>query len=164
MWEKVVLNLLSRTHSSSPSQGEIAVTTKPSSDGGGAEVTVRDTGTGIPAEELPHLFERFRRVEGARGRSIEGSGIGLALVQELVGCTAVRSGVSQRSWAWAARSRWRFPSVPPTCRSTRIGRARTPATTNVRAHAYIDEALGWLSDASCRLTELATGLRVGRCR
>ena len=45
---------------------------------------MRDTGTGIPAEELPRLFERFHRVENARGRTHEGSGIGLALVQELV--------------------------------------------------------------------------------
>ena len=51
---------------------------------GMARLRVADTGTGVDAEELPHLFERFRRVEGARGRSIEGSGIGLALVQELV--------------------------------------------------------------------------------
>jgi hypothetical protein len=43
-----------------------------------------DTGVGIPATELPLLFERFHRVEGQRGRSHEGSGIGLALVQELV--------------------------------------------------------------------------------
>ena len=47
-------------------------------------MTVRDTGTGIPAEELPRIFERFHRVKGARGRTYEGSGIGLALVQELV--------------------------------------------------------------------------------
>ena len=46
--------------------------------------TVRDTGIGIPADELPRLFERFHRVEGARGRTHEGTGIGLALVQELV--------------------------------------------------------------------------------
>ena len=45
---------------------------------------MRDTGTGIPAASLPRMFERFHRVENARGRSHEGSGIGLALVQELV--------------------------------------------------------------------------------
>ena len=48
------------------------------------ELAVRDTGTGIPADELPKLFERFHRVAGAQGRTHEGSGIGLALVQELV--------------------------------------------------------------------------------
>ena len=49
-----------------------------------AKLTVRDTGTGIPLAEMPRLFERFHRVEGARGRTHEGTGIGLALVQELV--------------------------------------------------------------------------------
>ena len=43
-----------------------------------------DTGTGIPADDLPKVFERFHRVEGSRGRSFEGTGIGLALVSELV--------------------------------------------------------------------------------
>jgi signal transduction histidine kinase len=47
-------------------------------------VVVADSGVGIVPDELPHIFERFRRVEGARSRSVEGSGIGLALVQELV--------------------------------------------------------------------------------
>ena len=49
-----------------------------------AKLSVRDTGTGIPPEEMPRLFERFHRVEGTRGRTHEGTGIGLALVQELV--------------------------------------------------------------------------------
>src|SRR5205823_1552825 len=46
--------------------------------------TVADTGTGIPPEELPRLFERFHRVTDARARSGEGSGIGLAMVRELI--------------------------------------------------------------------------------
>ena len=53
-----------------------------------AELTVSDTGTGVPEAELPRLFERFHRVEGARGRTFEGTGIGLALVQELANCMA----------------------------------------------------------------------------
>ncbi len=48
-------------------------------------VTVSDTGIGVPAAEMPRLFERFHRIETARARSTEGSGIGLALVKELVG-------------------------------------------------------------------------------
>ena len=49
-----------------------------------AELVVRDTGVGIPEAELPHLFKRFHRVRGTRARTLEGSGIGLALVHELV--------------------------------------------------------------------------------
>ena len=56
--------------------------------GAAVELVVRDTGIGIAAGEIARLFERFHRVEGARARTHEGSGIGLALVQELVRCTA----------------------------------------------------------------------------
>ncbi len=81
MWEKIVLNLLSNafkfTHA-----GEIRVSLKAAGDV--VELRVSDTGVGIPAPELPRVFERFHRVEGTRGRSYEGSGIGLALIQELV--------------------------------------------------------------------------------
>jgi hypothetical protein len=51
---------------------------------GSARLTVHDTGTGIPADQIDRLFDRFHRVEGTKGRSFEGSGIGLALVRELV--------------------------------------------------------------------------------
>jgi anti-anti-sigma factor len=81
MWEKVVLNLLSNALKFTFTGG-IAVRLR--QDDGGARLTVSDTGTGIPADELPRLFERFHRVADARGRSGEGSGIGLAMVRELV--------------------------------------------------------------------------------
>jgi PAS domain S-box-containing protein len=81
MWEKVVLNLLSNALKFTY-QGEIEVDVF--TEDGEAVLVVRDTGTGIPAEALPRLFERFYRVQGARGRTHEGTGIGLALVQELV--------------------------------------------------------------------------------
>jgi signal transduction histidine kinase len=80
-WEKVVTNLISNAFKFT-FEGEIFVGLAWRGDG--AELTVRDTGTGIPKEELPRIFERFHRVEGARGRSFEGTGIGLALVHELV--------------------------------------------------------------------------------
>jgi anti-anti-sigma factor len=87
MWEKVVLNLLSNALKFT-FEGGITVRLR-RQDGreggaGAAVLTVADTGTGIPAEELPTLFERFSRVRGARARSGEGSGIGLAMVRELV--------------------------------------------------------------------------------
>lgn len=81
MWENVVFNLLSNSFKST-FEGEIVVKVHNKNDH--AELVVRDTGTGIPENEIPHLFERFRRVEGARRRTHEGSGIGLALVQEMV--------------------------------------------------------------------------------
>jgi signal transduction histidine kinase len=78
--EKIVLNLLSNAFKFT-FEGTIEVSLK---EGNGTfELAVAETGTGIPADELPRLFERFHRVEGAKGRTYEGSGIGLALVQEL---------------------------------------------------------------------------------
>ncbi|MGY1638234.1 SpoIIE family protein phosphatase [Geodermatophilus sp. SYSU D00742] len=82
MWEKVVLNLLSNALKFTFTGG---ITVRLRRDGGVARLTVSDTGTGIPAAEQARLFERFHRVADARGRSGEGSGIGLAMVRELVG-------------------------------------------------------------------------------
>jgi signal transduction histidine kinase len=79
-WEKIVLNLISNAFKAT-FEGEIAVALK--ADGDRVVLSVRDTGTGIPIAEQSRIFERFHRVEGARARSFEGTGIGLALVQEL---------------------------------------------------------------------------------
>lgn len=79
-WEKIVLNLISNAFKFTL-QGEISVSLRSSGDH--VVLSVRDSGIGIPAHELPHIFERFHRVEGAKGRSLEGTGIGLSLVQEL---------------------------------------------------------------------------------
>ena len=82
MWEKVVLNLLSNalkyTVAGSVRMSLAAVD-------GQAVLRVADTGIGIAAEDMPHLFERFHRGSTPQARSNEGSGIGLALVKELVG-------------------------------------------------------------------------------
>ncbi|MBN9681817.1 MULTISPECIES: ATP-binding response regulator [unclassified Corallococcus] len=81
MWEKVVLNLLSNAFKFTLHGG---VTVRLQREGARARLTVRDTGTGIPEAELPRVFERFHRVESSHGRTHEGTGIGLALIQELV--------------------------------------------------------------------------------
>jgi signal transduction histidine kinase len=80
-WEKVIMNLVSNAFKFT-FEGEIGVSLRWL--GEKVELRVRDTGTGIPKAELPRMFERFHRVAGARGRSFEGSGIGLSLVHELV--------------------------------------------------------------------------------
>ena len=81
MWERIVFNLLSNAFKFT-FNGEISVSIIQT--GNNFELTVKDTGSGIPTEELPKLFSRFHRVENALGRTHEGSGIGLAMVQELV--------------------------------------------------------------------------------
>lgn len=81
MWEKIVLNLLSNAFKYTL-EGSISVHLF--SADGFAILQVQDTGIGIPAKELPHMFERFHRVEQSVGRTHEGSGIGLSLVHELV--------------------------------------------------------------------------------
>lgn len=84
--EKVVANLLSNALKFTPAGGRITVSCTPtmSTDGNYAALTVTDTGPGIPAEALPHLFDRFYQVDDTVTRIQEGSGIGLALVQEVV--------------------------------------------------------------------------------
>ena len=81
MWERVVLNLVSNAFKYTLTGG-IAVRVQLA--GARAELTVADTGVGIPAHELPRIFDRFHRIEGQGGRTMEGTGIGLALVGELV--------------------------------------------------------------------------------
>ncbi len=81
MWATIVSNLLSDALKFT-FEGGISVALGRENDI--VELAVRDTGIGIGTEDQVHLFKRFHRIEGARSRTFEGSGIGLALVAELV--------------------------------------------------------------------------------
>ena len=81
MWEKIVLNLISNAFKFTD-KGRITVSLLASN--GTARLQVGDSGIGIAQGELQNIFKRFHRIENARGRTFEGTGIGLALVQELV--------------------------------------------------------------------------------
>ncbi|MBD2244864.1 response regulator [Nostoc sp. FACHB-888] len=81
-FDKVVYNLLSNAMKFTPEGGTISVRLKSEHDR--CILQVKDTGIGIVKEQIPHLFERFRQAEGSANRSYEGSGLGLALVKELV--------------------------------------------------------------------------------
>jgi signal transduction histidine kinase len=152
MWEKILFNLLSNAFKFT-FEGEIKVTLRDSGDT--VELEVSDTGTGIPAEELPNLFERFHRVKGARGRSYEGSGIGLALVQELVnlhgGVARVRSEVGRGSIFTVS-----IPTGSAHLPADRLGAARRLASTGLHSSAYVEEALKWLPDSGNHLDSLAS--------
>lgn len=81
-FDKVLYNLLSNAMKFTNAGGIIAVKVEPAGDH--IRIQVKDTGIGIRTEQIPHLFERFRQAEGSVNRSYEGSGLGLALVKELV--------------------------------------------------------------------------------
>lgn len=81
MWEKIVLNLMSNAFKYTK-QGSVTVSLQ--EQNGQVQLSVSDTGVGIPPDQLEKVFERFHRVENTSGRSLEGTGIGLAMVKELV--------------------------------------------------------------------------------
>jgi signal transduction histidine kinase len=157
MWEKIVLNLLSNALKST-FDGEIRVSI--STDGNSAQLEVRDTGTGVPEVELPHLFERFRRVEGARRRSHEGTGIGLALVKELVEMHG--GGIKVESIeGMGSTFRVTVPFGKEHFAQERvIDDAVSPVVLQGSAVAYVREAIGWLAGAN-RLAEEITGTEAG---
>jgi PAS domain S-box-containing protein len=140
MWEKIVLNLLSNAFKFT-FEGEIGVAL--CEIDGAARLTVRDTGIGIATSQIDKLFDRFHRVEGARGRSFEGSGIGLALVRELVklhkGDIAVES-EEGRGTAFHV-------TIPLGTAHLSPERVRTPADETAiasRSQIFVEEALRWL--------------------
>ncbi|MEO8714155.1 MAG: response regulator, partial [Acetobacteraceae bacterium] len=140
MWEKMVLNLLSNALKFT-FEGGITVSLR--AEDGRAVLRVRDSGVGVPRAELPRLFERFHRIEGQPSRTHEGSGIGLALVQELVrlhtGTIAADAGEAGGTVFTVAL---RFGTAHLPAGQISAGRALTPAS--ISAEAYFEEALRWL--------------------
>ncbi|MFP2911000.1 ATP-binding protein, partial [Pyxidicoccus sp. 3LFB2] len=144
MWEKIVLNLLSNAFKFTL-EGELRVTQRWHGDH--VELAVGDTGVGIPEAELPRIFERFHRVEQTRGRSIEGSGIGLALVQELVrlhgGHVRVES-VQGRGSTFTVSIPTGMAHLP----KERLGADSPLLATRTGAAPFVQDALQWLGEAA----------------
>ncbi|HYO58260.1 ATP-binding protein [Archangium sp.] len=139
LWEKIVLNLISNALKFT-FKGEISVRTRERN--GHAVLEVRDTGTGIPASELPHIFERFYRVRDARSRTHEGTGIGLALVRELVtlhGGTVHVDSTEDRGTTFTVE----LPFGATHLASERLRAPRTQESTSIGASRYVEEALRW---------------------
>lgn len=145
-WEAIVLNLISNAFKFTFA-GEIAVRLQDA--GGTVRLSVSDTGTGIPSDELPKLFERFHRVKGARGRSFEGSGIGLSMVQELTrrhGGTVNVESTLGKGTTFVVSIPKRPP--PPTRETTRI--SESPAAGLAAAASHVLEAQQWHDRALSR--------------
>jgi signal transduction histidine kinase len=142
MWEKVVLNLLSNAFKFT-FEGGVTVSLK--SLGDAVELRIRDTGIGIPENEIPRLFERFHRVENARARTHEGSGIGLALVEELVhlhGGLIRAESVPGRGSTFIVR----MPTGTAHLPKEQIVEDETWTRTASGAAPFVEEALSWLPD------------------
>jgi len=155
MWEKVVFNLLSNAFKFTL-HGGVTVTLRRLD--GMARLSVIDSGSGIPEAELPRVFERFHRIEGTPGRTYEGTGIGLALIQELVrlhgGSIAVHSVLGRGT---------RFDVDLP------FGHAHLPEDRIIQPDAdsgiqdgkrmgaaFVEEALRWLPDQDAAATSVGT--------
>jgi signal transduction histidine kinase len=142
MWEKIVLNLISNAFKFTLAGG---VTVRLRAVEDKIELQVADTGLGIPEEQQPKVFKRFHRVEGVRGRTHEGTGIGLALVQELArlhgGTIRVESTLGKGSTFLVSipRGRAHLPAE-------QLSKGRILSSTGVSASAYVHEALRWLPE------------------
>ena len=148
MWEKIVLNLLSNAVKHT-FEGCIRVSIRWCTDH--AELVVEDSGVGIPESELPHLFDRFHRVKGAKSRTHEGTGIGLALVQELVrehgGLIQVQSREGQGS-TFTVTVKVGSAHLP----RDRVREQASLTSTTTQAAAYVQEALHWIPEEASFLT------------
>jgi signal transduction histidine kinase/DNA-binding response OmpR family regulator len=150
MWEKIVLNLLSNAFKFTL-HGSVVVSV--TARDGRALLAVDDTGTGIPEPELPRVFERFHRVEGLHGRSHEGSGIGLALVHELVKLHGGELGVESqvgRGTRFTVSIPVGTSHLPPEQIAAAASAPVLPA-----ANAYAEEALRWIQSPPTPASETA---------
>jgi signal transduction histidine kinase len=143
MWEKIVLNLLSNALKFT-FQGGVDV--RLSDLGDSVSLSVHDTGVGIAAADVSRIFDRFHRVEGARARTHEGSGIGLALVNDLV---RLHGGVCEATSVPGEGTTLTvtIPKVHDGREPASIAAREQPAFSP-RTNAYVSEALRWLPDAS----------------
>jgi signal transduction histidine kinase len=137
MWEKIFLNLLSNAFKFTL-EGRITIRLRAAGDM--VELDVADTGCGIPADELPNVFKRFHRVPGARARSHEGTGIGLALAQELA---RIHGGAITVNSVLGAGTTFTVAIRTGTAHLPQDRITTQPQATTLSVSAFVDEADRW---------------------
>ena len=142
MWEKITLNLLSNAFKYTL-QGCITVELKQTN--GYVTLVVQDTGIGIPEKELPHMFERFHRIENAAGRTHEGTGIGLSLVHELVQLHGGEINVSSAEGEGSIFS-VRIPTGKGHLPASQVEETQKNSDSDLIKGAFIKEAYSLLQD------------------
>jgi len=140
MWEKIVLNLLSNAFKFTL-DGFIRINLAHA--GERAILRVSDSGAGIPANDIGRIFDRFHRVDGARGRTHEGSGIGLAFVHELVKLHGGEVHVESQLGVGSTFT-VEIPSGKAHLPAEQIGSARNGSSGHPIADTFLHEAVHWL--------------------
>jgi signal transduction histidine kinase len=143
MWEKIVPNLVSNAFKFTMA-GEIAVRVRAEPERFVLEVS--DTGVGIPEAELPKIFDRFHRVPSTKGRTHEGSGIGLSLVRELVELHGGRVSVTSALGA-GTTFRVEIPKGFAHLPAEAVSKQPTEARVGRDAAAHAVEAARWARSA-----------------
>ena len=150
MWERIILNLISNAFKYSK-EGTICLNIQQKEKD--VYVSVSDTGIGIPEDQLDKVFDRFHRVENTEGRSQEGTGIGLAMVKELVklhhGTIDVTSEPGKGSTFTV-----KIPVGKEHLPAEKI--ADTPAEFPIYKHsaAFVQEALKWVPEEKKQSIEI----------
>jgi PAS domain S-box-containing protein len=141
MWENIVLNLISNAFKYT-FRGKIEVILRENKNH--IQLHVRDTGVGISSANLPKIFERFSRVESEKARAYEGSGIGLALVRQLVGLQGgnikVKSDLGKGTT---------FTVVVPKGKSRLRGKQIyefREGNSQGNSNTFVEQAFGWLAE------------------
>jgi PAS domain S-box-containing protein len=150
MWEKIVLNLLSNAFKFTL-EGGIVVRLRQAA--GHVELVVEDTGLGIAEAELPRVFERFHRIEGQQGRSHEGSGIGLALVQGLARLHGGEVSVTSRLGQGSA-FRVSLPLGAAHLAREQISTRGAVGHAGAQAESFVAEALRWMPEPDSSAAEV----------
>ena len=140
LWEKVVMNLLSNALKFTL-DGSIRIAVREYE--GGVELTVADTGAGIPDDELERVFERFHRVGGVKARTHEGSGIGLALTHEVVRLHGGEITVSSR-YGSGSTFTVQIPAGRAHLPQERVADGPPPEVTTRVVAQFVEEASRWL--------------------
>jgi signal transduction histidine kinase len=165
LWEKIVVNLLSNAFKFT-AEGKIRVSV--AARAAEVELVVSDTGSGIAAADLPRVFERFFRAEGRKERGPEGTGVGLALVQQLVrlhGGDVRLESVERGGTAVTVR----LPAGSAHLPARRVVKADPSSRRASAAAAYVEELELWLdraaeAQAAASLEPRSAGATPGRAR